>query len=119
MAKKRKRVNFCLRKINNMNLINGSTEVGKRLECGLAKVIISFFFFPFFNLLVCVCVCVFVRMSLNFTLFFFSHPSPFFISLYPFNNYIFSDLCTMVVSFQIVYLTMAVTMTSLVGSDQD
>ena len=116
MAKKRKRVNFCLRKINNMNLINGSTEVGKRLECGLAKVIISFFFFPFFNLLVCVCVR---SNEFKFYIIFFSHPSPFFISLYPFNNYIFSDLCTMVVSFQIVYLTMAVTMTSLVGSNQD
>ena len=101
-----------------MNLINGTTEVGKRLECGLAKVIISFFFSLFFLIyLTCFCVCV--RSNVFKFFIFCSHPSPFFISLYPFNNCIFSDLCTMVVSFQIVYLTMAVTMTSLVGSDQD
>ena len=55
-----------------MNLINGTTEVGKRLECGLAKVIISFFF-SFFSHLFNLLLCVFVRMCLNFSCFFHIH----------------------------------------------
>jgi len=33
---------------NNMNLFNGPSEVGKRLECGLANVIISFLLYFYF-----------------------------------------------------------------------
>lgn len=80
-----------------MNLINGPSEVGKRLECGLARVIIWFIFKFYFNLL-------FFLFELKFTLFVLIHhlSSSFFTP----SIITFSVISAQpVVSFQALHLT--------------